>query len=649
MPSLTKTVADANEKLNEIIGNEKEFPNLAGHIFLQRLFEQNPIVFHHLVLKHNLLGKVYTPDVAVAIRYFHIWSRRFLSPENSALILKDKEILKGKTVADLKDKKVRKDALRRVQETIIDYMHARYNFFAKFSTNHKPIRKEEVKKIFQRVLIVITDSERILGIGDQGAGGAHISTGKLNCYFLGDGMFPGYGLPIGVDVGTNNKAKLLDLEYDGLRQHRLVDEEYYPFIELVLDAIAELKPGVVQFEDFKGERAWNVLDSFTERHPEIFAFNDDSQGTGSVVIAGLLAAERVMPDITKRLRVLFNGAGGSATGIAQQIVHYLTTRGISRSEAEKRIIFLDSADVLYKNRTVKSKKGRKEFQTFQKPYILAGKRAESLEKTAAKHIKGWKRGDRIPIDIAATHFGCNFLIGTSTMPGQFHATLLSEIRTALQARGEDDTILEFPLSNPTARAEILSGEESKLYTKSYDDLELRAELLTHSVQRHLGAANGKLYLCTGSPFPAVEWRGKRYEIGQCNNVFVFPGIGLALDYINAKHLMTEQQKQKLDMLAVLFDGARGLAGIMDTEALEKHRLYPLGTQLEKAITAVAVSIIRDVAHTKVTPKDIAAFRWVDSQNPDKLEYDKGIVKRAADFSLDNIRAELLHFRKLEKC
>ncbi len=646
--SLGESVAEASGRLNDILASEHDFPNLAAHIFLQRLFGESPLVFHRLVLEHNLLGKVYTPDVAVGIRYYHLWAKRFISPENRSLVLRDEEMLDGKPVSELKTRAFREKAKGRVKERILDYMHRRHNFFATMSNDHTPVGREDIRVIFPRVLFVITDSERILGIGDQGSGGAHISAGKLNCYFLGNGMFPGYALPIGVDVGTNNKAKLKDPNYDGVRHERLRDEDYYPFMEMVLDAVAGLRPGVVQFEDYKGERAWSVLNWFYRKHPAIFAFNDDSQGTGSVVIAGLLAAEKLAPDLPERLRVVSEGAGGAAVGITQQIHHYLRTRGLSESAVRHSVILADSAGILYGKRTVKRQCGREEFADFQLPYILRGEQENGLMEAAGRGIRGWKPGDRIPMELAAKHFACNCLIGTSTTPGKFHTTLISELHDILEKRGGEPLILEFPLSNPTAQHECLTEKDSEAYKKAMDDPKLRNDILASAVRRHIEATKGRLLLATGSPFPAVEWKGRLFEVGQCNNVFVFPGIGLALDYINAKGLMNHEQKIKLDMVQVLFDGARGLASMLDREGLENGRLYPEGTQLEEAITSVALTIIRDVAKEKATEADIAGFRWTDSQKPEAMHYDSGIVRRAAGFSLDGIRKDLLAFRELEK-
>ena len=648
MPGLGESVAEASERLNDILASEHDFPNLAAHIFLQRLFGESPLVFHTFVLEHNLLGKVYTPDVAVGIRYYHLWAKRFLSPENRSLVLRDEEILGGKPASELREEAFRREAKERVKERVLDYMHRRHNFFARMSKDHRSLEREDIRRIFPRVLTVITDSERILGIGDQGSDGAHISAGKLNCYFLGNGMFPGYALPIGVDVGTNNRAKLEDPNYDGVRHGRLRDEEYYPLMETVLDAIAELNPGVVQFEDYKGERAWSILEWFYKAHPHIFAFNDDSQGTGSVVIAGLLAAEKLAPGLPQRLRVVFDGAGGAAVGITQQIHHYLRTRGLPEAAIKHSVILADSAEILYGKRTVKSRRGQEEFADFQLSYVLDGKEEKSLMEAAAKGIEGWKPGDRIPMEFAAKHFACNCLVGTSTMPGKFHAALISELHGILDKRGEDPLILEFPLSNPTAQHECLTVEDSEAYKRAIDNPKLRSDILAGAVRRHLDAAKGRLLFATGSPFPSVEWNGRRFEVGQCNNVFVFPGIGLALDYINAKGLMTKEQKRKLDMVTVLFDGARGLASMLDQEKLKDGRLYPEATQLEEAVTSVALAIVRDVAKADVAEGDMAAFRWTDSQEPEAMRYDAGIVKRAADFSLDGIRKELLAFRELEK-
>jgi len=237
----------------------------------------------------------------------------------------------------------------------------------------------------------------------------------------------------------------------------------------------------------------------------------------------------------------------------------------------------------------------------------------------------------------ATHL----LIGASTQPGQFTAPLLKDIQTELRKHGEDVHILMFPLSNPTNKSECLTIEESERYGDT--DAEGKERILTAAVQRHLDATDGKLFVATGSPFPEVTWKKEIREIGQCNNFFIFPGIGLALDFINVHQLMTPEEKRKLDMTRVLHAAAAGVSSLVDRQALARYRLYPADNQLEEATLIGARSIVETIC--KKDCGDLEGFRWIASA---KEKLDKKTVERAADFSMDDIREKLRAYKEVTR-
>lgn len=620
MTTFAEVTTTAFERFQDIVEEEHEFPDLAGHIYLERLLQEHPLVFRRVVLSHGLIGMVYTPVIAEAIPFSHLWSPRYLVPENKALVLKDEELLGGHAPRELGQRKVREELQERVRQAVLDYMHKRYQYYLRFSDFHKPVSRSRTSSVLPRCLIVLSDHERILGIGDQGKSGSKICSGKLNCYFLGNGMFPGYALPLGIDVGTDNEAKLQDPAYDGMRHPRLKDDEYYPLMHAVLDALAGMRPGLLQFEDFGGERAWETLRWFRKHHPKVPCFNDDIEGTGAVVVSALMAANRTVPGLKKR-RVLFHGAGGAALGIAQQAAHFMGSASWSR------MIFTDSAGVLYEGRTVKTKRGQREFMPFQQKMRISPEQAEELK------AEGWKPGDRIPME-AAARTGTSVMIGTSTLPGQFTPELLSAVQQGLRERGENDSLLVFSLSNPTSVTECISAEDGKAYIQA--DAKGKFAVLRSAVQRLLAATQGRMFLATGSPFPPVEWKARHVEVGQCNNFFVFPGVALAIDLLKGK--------AKLDMGKVLHAASEGVAALVPDAALASGRLCPEESQLERVTVNVASEILR-ATRGRSSLRTVETSRWTARQQPAKGVYSHRIVERAADFDLDDIREGLRAYRK----
>ncbi|MBL1148527.1 MAG: oxaloacetate-decarboxylating malate dehydrogenase [Proteobacteria bacterium] len=313
--------------------------------------------------------------------------------------------------------------------------------------------------------IVVTDGERILGLGDLGANGAEIPHGKLSLYSALGGIEPRQSLPVMFDVGTNNKALLADPLYLGHRSERLRGAEYLELMDEFIDAVKELYPKtVLQFEDFATDNAYRLLTRYQDQLP---CFNDDIQGTGAVVLAGLYAAARETGTDFKDMRIMFLGAGSAATGIGDLIVKALQEEGLSEKEARTRLSFVDSKGLVTTSRD--------KLEAHKKPYAVDAAPADFLSS----------------IDTVKPHV----LIGATGKAGAFPKEAVGKM-TALNERP-----VIFALSNPTANAEC-TAEDAYKWSK------------------------GKALFASGSPFKSVAYDGKTLIPGQANNAFVFPGIGL---------------------------------------------------------------------------------------------------------------------------
>ncbi|KAJ0416708.1 hypothetical protein BJY00DRAFT_291003 [Aspergillus carlsbadensis] len=321
--------------------------------------------------------------------------------------------------------------------------------------------------------IVVSDGEQILGIGDQGVGAILISVAKLVITTACAGIHPSRQLPVVLDCGTNNKELLNDDLYLGLRQPRATGKEYDDFVDRFVRAARKKFPNAyIHFEDFGLQNAKRILDKY---RAEIPCFNDDIQGTGCVTLAALMAGLHVSKVPLRDVRVVCFGAGSAGTGIADQISDAIATEShISKSEAMKRVWCIDKQGLLLKSQS------------------------ESLTETQrffAKEDSEWPDGEDIDLLSVVKRVKPHVLIGTSTKPGAFTAEIIREM-----ARHVEHPIV-FPLSNPT-----------RLHEAQPQDL---AEW-----------TDGKALVATGSPFPAVEYKGVKKEIAECNNSTAFPGIGL---------------------------------------------------------------------------------------------------------------------------
>jgi malate dehydrogenase (oxaloacetate-decarboxylating)(NADP+) len=328
-------------------------------------------------------------------------------------------------------------------------------------------------------VIVVTDGERILGLGDLGANGMGIPIGKLTLYSACAGVHPDHTLPVTLDAGTDNEELLQDPLYLGIRHRRHRGEAYDALVEEFVVAANERWPGVlIQFEDFANLNSFRLLEKYRNR---ICMFNDDIQGTAAVTLAGLLSALRVVDQTIADQRLLFLGAGSAGVGIAQLVVSTMRQAGVPESEAKRRCWFVDSRGLVVKSRTdLEAHKLEFAHEAEPVPDLLAAIRA--VRPTA--------------------------IIGVSGRPGSFPRETIEEM-----ARINRRPIV-FALSNPTSKTEC-TAEQAYAWSE------------------------GRAIYASGSPFPAVRYGGKTFVPGQANNAYVFPGVGLGVIACRAAHVTDE--------------------------------------------------------------------------------------------------------------
>ncbi len=385
-------------------------------------------------------------------------------------------------------------------------------------------------------LIVATDGERILGLGDLGAGGMGIPVGKLALYTAGAGIHPALTLPISLDVGTDNAKLLDDPMYLGWRHARLRGEPYDRFIEAFVEGVLEVFPrAVLQWEDFKQHTAITLLDRYRHR---LTSFNDDIQGTSGVVMAGILSSLRLLEEPLADQRVVFLGAGAAGIGIARLVRTAMRRAGADETTVRHAIAMLDSHGLVFDGRTPLDE-DKREF-------------ALSPEELAFHGIGGCDAEARYDLETVIRHVRPTVLVGTSGTPGTF-------TEPAIRAMAEHARIpVVLPLSNPTSKTE---GQPADI----------------------LEWTGGRAVIATGSPFDPVEREGRTHVIGQANNAFVFPGVGLGIVVSEAREVTDE----------MFLGAAETLAACVGDDRLAAGALYPSQSELRRVSKAIAVRVVKE--------------------------------------------------------
>ena len=489
--------------------------NLEKRIFLMTVFNTNRVLFFKVFSEHvtEFMPIVYDPTIAESIEdYSHL----FVNPQNAAFLSIDEP---DQIEASLKN-----------------------------AADGRDIK-----------LIVVTDGEEILGIGDWGTQGVDISVGKLMVYTAAAGVDPACVLPVVLDVGTNNEKLLSDSLYLGNHHRRINGEPYYQFVDRFVQTAEKLFPGLyLHFEDFGRDNADNLLKHY---RGQILTFNDDIQGTGVIVLAGILGALKISGQkLTEQKYVCF-GAGTAGTGIVEQVYAEMLQMGMKPDEARKHFYLVDKQGLLFEDTP--------DLTPAQKPFVR--KKAEFAHPEQLTDLKSV---------VQAVH--PDILVGTSTRSGAF----TQEIVTEMAAHTERPII--FPLSNPTQLAEA-KAQDLIQWTK------------------------GKALVATGIPADPVEYQGTKYEIGQANNALVYPGLGLGALAVNAKILSDE-------MISV---AAHSLGGIVDSSKPGAAVLPPvekLNVFSQTVAKAVANQAIKDHLNQndyQDGEEAVQALRWSPVYSDDR--------------------------------
>ncbi|HZY83663.1 MAG TPA: NAD-dependent malic enzyme [Gemmataceae bacterium] len=485
--------------------------DLERHIYLRALQDNNEVLFYRLLLDHieEMTPMVYTPVVALACAQFsHIYRR----PRGLF-------------------------ASYPMRESIPTMLRNRHN--------------PEVD------VIVVTDGERILGIGDQGAGGLGIPIGKLSLYTLIGGIRPERTLPIVLDVGTNNTERLHDPEYLGWRHERVSGQAYFDFVDQFVRAVRQELPDVcLQWEDFATPHARPILERYRD---QLLTFNDDIQGTAAVALGAVLGAVGVTGKRLRDQQIVFLGAGSAAVGVADYLRAAMVQDGLSEAEARGRFWLVDKEGLLHTGRT--------DLTPEQRVY------AQPTERVA-----GWPRTAHGAVGLADVigRVEATILIGLSTVGGAFTEPIVREM-----ARKVERPII-FPLSNPTSRSEA-SAEDLIRWT------------------------GGRALVATGSPYAPVQYEGRAIPIAQCNNVFIFPAVGLGVVASGARRVTD----------GMMLAAAKALGEHSPARADRSGSLLPALRDVRAVARAIATAVGLEAQRAGVAPQTspeelrdrVAATQW----------------------------------------
>ncbi|MFT8396472.1 NAD-dependent malic enzyme [Propionibacterium sp.] len=483
--------------------------DLARYIFLSGVQDRNEILFYRLVTEHieEMLPIIYTPTIGQAIQeYSHLFQR----PRGVFLDIDHPEIM---------------------EQSLLDYGRSPDNVD----------------------LIVVTDSEGILGIGDQGVGGVSITIGKLSVYTAAAGIHPSRALPVVLDTGTNNLELLNDEGYLGVRHSRVRGERYDEFINEFATTAHRLFPhAMLHWEDFGPSNAHRILARYRD---ELCTFNDDIQGTAAVVAAAVLSAVKRSEVPLTEQKIVVYGAGTAGIGISDLLVQLMGDEGLATQDARSRFWAMGSRGLIVDGGHMRD---------FQEPYARS-----------ADDVKGW-RGGHSGYDLAEVVHRVHptMLIGCSAQPGAFTEKIMREM-----ASYQERPII-MPLSNPTSRAEALP-----------EDL--------------INWTDGKALIATGSPFTPIQHGGTRFEIAQANNALVFPGIGLGV--------ITTQATRVSDKMIMAAARAVAKAGMSTSLGAS---LLPSISELRTVSAQVGLAVVRqavDEGLAQLVPEDpvqaIAEQMW----------------------------------------
>jgi malic enzyme len=404
-------------------------------------------------------------------------------------------------------------------------------------------------------LIVVTDNERILGLGDLGAGGMAIPVGKLALYTGACGIHPAVTLPVSLDVGTDNPALLEDPLYIGYRQPRLRGAEYDALVDAFVRGVQEVWPGcVIQWEDFKHYNALRILDRYRDAVP---SFNDDVQGTAAVVLAGILAGLRQLHQPLAAQRIVLVGAGAAGIGIGRLLRAAMLDDGMTEAAVERALVLVDSRGLVHGDRAD----------------LDATKQSMAMSPASAAGY-GLDLANTPSLADVVEQVRPTILVGTTGVPGTFTEPVIR----AMARHCARPVVL--PLSNPTSSTEAHP-----------------ADLLRWT--------DGRALVATGSPFAPVPHRGAGREIGQANNVYVFPGIGLGA-IVSSARAVTD---------GMILAAARTLADAVSPDRLAAGALYPPTSELRDVSRAVALAVGREAIRSGLAPDnasleaDIDAAMW----------------------------------------
>ncbi|MEC6797327.1 MULTISPECIES: NAD-dependent malic enzyme [Photobacterium] len=494
---LPEAIESIEEQTDRAYQQYQKFDNdMDKHIYLRNIQDTNETLFYRLVENHitEMMPIIYTPTVGSACEDFSNIYRRgrglFISYPNRDRI---------------------EDMLNNAS-------------------------RQNVK------VIVVTDGERILGLGDQGIGGMGIPIGKLSLYTACGGISPAYTLPVVLDVGTNNPQRLSDPMYMGWRHARITGAEYDNFVDDFIQAVKHRWPeALIQFEDFAQKNAMPLLERYKDK---VCCFNDDIQGTAAVTVGSLLAACKAAGTKLSDQRVTFLGAGSAGCGIAEAIIAQMVADGITDAQARSQVFMVDRWGLLVENM----------------PNLLNFQQALVQKNT---NIEDWELSDtNISLLDVMRNAKPTVLIGVSGVPGLFSEEVIREMYAHCPRP------IIFPLSNPTSRVEATPFD------------------LIHWTE-------GNALVATGSPFDPVVYEGKTYPIVQCNNSYIFPGIGLGVLAVNARRVTSE----------MLMESSRALAECSPLAIHGEGPLLPGLEDIQKVSRKIAFAVAKKAVEQHKAPKN----------------------------------------------